>query len=107
MSYSISPDDEQTLQHAIQQSLQEAALQMQHPIDEQTTEQIYREASTLLSHLPHAPITRARLAGTLLVYQIQKTEREEVEWFKSQVQQCSDDEEVEGLIESIHRTDAL
>ena len=103
----VSPDDEQTLQRAIQQSLHAAALQMEHPVDEQTTEQIYHEASTLLSHLSHAPITRARLAGTLLVYQIQETERAEVEWFKSQVQQCLDDEEVEGLIESIHRTDAL
>ena len=107
MTNAFAPNDEEILQTSIQQSLQEIALQMENPIDERAAERLYREASDLLSHIPHAPITRARLAGTLLVYQVQNTEHEEVEWFKSQVQQCPDDEEVEGLIESIHRTDSL
>jgi hypothetical protein len=56
---------------------------------------------------PHHPLKSARVAGTLLVYQIEDTEPEEFKWFNTQVQQCLDSEEVEELIESIHRTDAL
>jgi hypothetical protein len=52
-------------------------------------------------------MTLARVAGTLLVYQIGDTEPEEIKWFNTQVKQCLDSEEVEELIESIHRTDAL
>jgi hypothetical protein len=51
-------------------------------------------------------LTLARVAGTLLVYDIQ-TATEELQWFKAQIEQCLDEEEVEELIESIHRTDAL
>ncbi len=54
-----------------------------------------------------SPLTLARVAGTLLVYQVQDTELEESQWFNNQVKQCLDEEEVEELIESIHRTDAL
>jgi len=107
MTDSFASEDEQ-LQMTIQQSLQDMALQIGHSINERTAKQIYQEAAELLSHISYAPITLARLAGTLLVYQVQQgLEPEEPEWFKSQVQQCSDDTDVEELIESLHRTDAL
>lgn len=95
------------IQLSIQQSLQEIASQMGQPLDEVAAERLYRDSSILLDRIPCEPLTLARVAGTLLVYQMQKTEPEEVDWFKSQVQQCSTDEEIEELIESIHRTDAL
>lgn len=102
------PSNADELQNLIGQSLQEIALQMQHPIDETTAAELYREAKELLSHLSVTPLTLARVAGTLLVYRVQKgIEAEEREWFKTQVQQCADEEEVEELIESLHRTDAL
>jgi hypothetical protein len=104
---SPSPNDEQQLQQSIEQSLQEIALQMEQPIDQQTAQQVYQSAANLLSHLVYAPITLARLAGTLLVYQLQEVESEEVEWFKSQVKQCPNDDEVEELIESLHRIDSI
>ena len=107
MSHSFASEDKQ-LQMTIQQSLQDIAVQMGHPINEMTAKQIYQEAVELLSHMSYAPITLARIAGTLLVYQVQEgIEPEEPQWFKTQVQQCSDDAEVEELIESLHRTDAL
>jgi hypothetical protein len=100
--------DTDELQNLIQQNLQEIALQMHHPIDEATAAELYRDATELLSHLSVAPLTLARVAGTLLVYRVQRgIEAEEKEWFVSQVQQCSDEEDVEELIESLHRTDAL
>lgn len=104
---SLFPDDEQQLQRSIQQSLQEIALQIGQPMNEQAVQQVYQSAVDLLSHVAYAPITLARLAGTLLVYQVQDTESEEVEWFTSQVKQCSTDDEIEELIESLHRIDSL
>ncbi|MBD1995017.1 hypothetical protein H6G00_00010 [Leptolyngbya sp. FACHB-541] len=104
---SPSPNDEQQLQQSIEQSLQEIALQMGQPIDSQVAQQVYQSAADLLSHLVYAPITLARLAGTLLVYQLQDVESQEVEWFKSQVKGCPNDDEVEELIESLHRIDSL
>lgn len=107
MTYPFTSEDEQ-LQITIQQSLQEMAEQMGHEINDRTARQLYQEAVELLSHISYAPITLARVAGTLLVYQVQRgVEPEELEWFKTQVQQCPDDAEVEELIESMHRTDAL
>lgn len=107
MSDSFTSEDDQ-LQMTIQQSLQEIAVQMGHSINDKTARQLYQEAIELLSHISYAPITLARVAGTLLVYQVQEgIEPEELEWFKAQVQQCSDDVEVEELIESMHRRDAL
>jgi hypothetical protein len=61
----------------------------------------------LLNEISYEPLTLARVAGILLVYQLQGAEPEEVEWFKSQIKQFSDVEEVEELIESVHRVDAL
>lgn len=107
MTHSFASDDKQ-LQMSIQQSLQDIAEQMGQPIDQRTARQLYQEAVELLSHISHAPITLARVAGTLLVYQVQGgMEPEEQQWFKTQVEQCSEDAEVEELIESLHRTDAL
>jgi hypothetical protein len=102
------PSDDDVLQTLIGQSLQEIALQMHHPINEATAVKLYNEATELVSHLNVTPLTVARVAGTLLVYQVQKgIEAEEQVWFKAQVQQCSEEEEVEELIESLHRTDGL
>ena len=104
---SLSPNDEQQLQRSIEQSLQEIASQMEQPVDKQVIRQVYQNAVDLLNHVAYAPITLARLAGTLLVYQLQNIELEEVEWFKSQVKECLSDEEIEELIESLHRVDSL
>ena len=52
-------------------------------------------------------MTLARVAATLLVYHVLDPNTEELQWFKNQIEQCLDEEEVEELIESIHRTDAL
>ncbi|HEY9643142.1 MAG TPA: hypothetical protein V6C57_21820 [Coleofasciculaceae cyanobacterium] len=95
------------LQRSIQQSLQDIAMQMGNPLDEVAAAGLYQEAHDLLSHISYEPLTLARVAGTLLVYQFQEAEVGELVWFRSQVQQCLNDEEVEELIESIHRTDAL
>lgn len=100
-----SPNDQ--LQIAIQQNLQDIAVQMGQPIDAEIAKQLYQEAIDLLNHVSYAPITLAHVAGTLLVYQLQNIEPEELEWFKSQVTQCPDSEEIEELIESLHRVDAL
>ncbi len=105
MTYSSASEDD--LQHSIEQSLQEMAAQIGQPISARRAEQLYQEAVELLSHVACAPITLARVAGTLLVYQMQNSEPEVLEWFRDQVQHCSDDEEVEELIESIHRIDTL
>jgi uncharacterized protein (DUF2252 family) len=99
--------NDDSLQQSIQQSLQDIAVQMGEPISEDTAAAVYQEAHTLLSHLAYEPITLARVAGTLLVYQLQNVAIEESDWLKSQVRECPDDEAVEELIESIHRTDAL
>lgn len=80
---------------------------MGQPMDQKAVQQVYQVAVDLLSHIAYAPITLARLAGTLLVYRLQDTQPEEMEWFKLQVKQCPTDDEVEELIESLHRIDAL
>ncbi|MCY7321702.1 MAG: hypothetical protein LH660_07845 [Phormidesmis sp. CAN_BIN36] len=103
MNQSLPPD----LQRSIQQSLQEIASQMGKSLDEVAAERLCRDAQDLLNHISYEPLTLARVAGALLVYRVQDTELEELEWFRSQVQQCPSDEEVEELIESIHRADAL
>jgi hypothetical protein len=107
MPNSFSNHEDLLLEASIQESLQAIAAQMGHPIDEEVAAQLYRDASDLLNHIAYAAITLARVSGTLLVYQLQASEQEELEWFRAQIQQCQDDEEVEELIESIHRVDAL
>lgn len=106
MSHSFPFEDDQ-LQISIQQSLQQIAEQMAHSITQETVEQLYHEAVDLLSHINYTALTLAHVAGTLLVYQVQDLEAEELTWFKAQVKQCPDEDEVEELIESMHRTDAL
>ena len=103
MNRSFPPE----LQCSIQKSLQESAAQMGQPLSNVVAEQLYQDAKDLLAHLSHEHLTLARVAGILLVYRVQDTEPEELEWFKAQVQQGSSDEELEELIESMHRVDAL
>jgi regulator of sirC expression with transglutaminase-like and TPR domain len=103
MDNTFSPD----IQQAIQNSLQEIAAQLGRSLNASATEQLYTDAAALLDHIPHEPLTLAHVAGTLLVFQVQGVETEELEWFRSQVQQCPSDEDVEELIESMHREDAL
>jgi hypothetical protein len=102
MSHTFASEDD-SLQIAIQQSLQAIAEQMGEPITSETAAQLYREAVDLLSHVDYAPITLARVAGTLLVYQLQKIEPEEVEWLKAQIQEATETEAIEELIESMSR----
>jgi hypothetical protein len=92
---------------SIQESLLQLSSQLGHPLDQPSVEQIYQQARDLLSHISPTPVTLARVAGTLLVYHIQDPEGEELRWFKAQIEQCLDEEEVEESIESLHRTDAL
>ena len=92
---------------SIQESLLQLSSQLGHPLDQPSVEQIYQHARDLLSHISPTPVTLARVAGTLLVYHIQDPEGEELKWFKAQIEQCLDEEEIEESIESLHRTDAL
>lgn len=99
------PDSD--LQQSIQQSLQAIAAQLGEPIDPAAAQQLYQEAVDLLDHLACTPLTLARLAGTLLVYRLQKGTAEELGWLQTQIQAATEVEAVEELIESMHRTDAL
>jgi hypothetical protein len=92
---------------AIQENLFQLSSQLGHSLDKASIEQIYQQARDLLSHISATPITLARIAGTLLVYYIQDPAEEELIWFKAQIAQCVNEEEVEELIESLHRTDTL
>lgn len=92
---------------SIQESLLQLSIQLGHPLDQSSVEQLYQSARDLLTHISPTPVTLARVAGTLLVYHIQDPEGDELKWFKAQIEQCSDEEEVEESIESLHRTDAL
>ena len=105
MTHFSAPDSE--LQFTIQDSLQAIAADLGQPIDEAEAQQLYQDALGLLDHIAWEPITLARLAGTLLVYQSREIEPEELTWFRSQVKQCQNDEEIEELIESLHRVDSL
>jgi hypothetical protein len=103
MINSLSTNEEPS----IQESLLQLSIQLEHPLDRSSVEQIYQNALDLLNHVSPAPVTLARVAATLLVYHVLDPNTEELQWFKTQVEQCLDEEEVEELIESIHRTDAL
>jgi hypothetical protein len=92
---------------SIQENLYQLSIQLGHPLDRETVEQLYQNARDLLSHIEPTPVTLARVAGVLLVYRVQNSEAEELRWFKDQIAQCRDDEEVEESIESLHRIDAL
>lgn len=107
MSNHLSPIEDPDFYSSIQENLKQLSAQLGSPLDEASIMEIYQNACDLLSHVSPSLLTLARVAGTLLVYQIEDTEPEEFKWFNTQVQQCLDSEEVEELIESIHRTDAL
>jgi hypothetical protein len=107
MTNSVFNDEDSSLQISIEESLQELSQQLGHPLNNGEVTKLYENTRDLLTHISPAPITIARVAGALLVYQVQQTEPEELKWFYTQIQQCRDDEEVEELIESIHRTDGL
>jgi hypothetical protein len=92
---------------SIQEHLYRLSIQLGHPLDPATVDRLYQSACDLLSHLAPTPMTLARVAGVLLVYRVQNSEAEEIQWFKDQIEQCRDDEEVEESIESLHRIDAL
>ncbi len=99
--------EDPSLQLSIQESLRHLSAELGHPLNQAAVENLYQRARDLLGHTSPAPVTLARVAGALLVYQVQETEAEELEWFNTQMKQCLDEEEVEELIESLHRTDAL
>jgi hypothetical protein len=92
---------------SIQESLLQLSIQLGHPLDRASVDKLYQSARDLLSHISPTSVTLARVAGTLLVYHIQDPQGEELMWFKAQIGQCVDEEEVEESIESLHRTDAL
>jgi hypothetical protein len=107
MNNPLSNGEDSDFHSSIQENLKQLSDQLGTPLDEASVMEIYQNACSLLSHVSPSPLTLARVAGTLLVYQIEDTEPEEIKWFNTQVKQCLDEEEVEELIESIHRTDAL
>jgi anthranilate phosphoribosyltransferase len=92
---------------SIQENLYQLSIQLEHPLDRVEIDKLYQDAKNLLSHIDPGQVTLARVAGVLLVYRIQDSEAEEIAWFKDQIEQCTDDEEVEEMIESLHRIDTL
>lgn len=107
MSNSLSYPEDPDFHSSIQENLKQLSAQLGSPLSELSVMEIYQNACDLLSHVSPSPLTLARVAGTLLVYRVTDTEPKEFEWFGTQIKQCLDEEEVEELIESIHRTDAL
>jgi hypothetical protein len=92
---------------SIQGSLLQLSTQLGQTLDQASIDRLCQTAEGLLRNVSPAPVTLARVAGTLLVYQIQDPNGEELQWFKDQIEQCADEEEVEEVIESIHRIDTL
>ena len=107
MNNPVSNGEDPDFHSSIHENLKQLSAQLGSPLDETSIMKIYQNASDLLSHISPSPLTLARVAGTLLVYQIEDTEPEEINWFNTQVKQCLDEEEVEELIESVYRTDGL
>ncbi|MBE9003100.1 hypothetical protein IQ274_34255 [Nostoc sp. LEGE 12447] len=107
MSNPLSHPEDPDFHSSIQENLKQLSAQLGSPLSELSVMEIYQNACDLLSYVSPSPLTLARVAGTLLVYRVMDTEPEEFEWFSTQVKQCLHEEEVEELIESIHRTDTL
>ncbi|MGJ5629913.1 hypothetical protein [Nostoc sp. CALU 1950] len=107
MSNPLSHPEDPGFHSSIQEDLKQLSAQLGSPLSELSVMEIYQNACDLLSHVSPSRLTLARVAGTLLVYRVTDTEPEEFEWFTTQMKQCLDEEEVEELIESIHRTDGL
>jgi hypothetical protein len=91
----------------IQDQLQQLSIQIGQPQDEFAIRKLYQNTEKLLSHLSVEPLTLARVAGILLVYEQPGTDPDEVKWFKNALENCQDAESIEELIDSISRPDAL
>ncbi|MEP0920058.1 hypothetical protein NC981_24980 [Leptolyngbya sp. DQ-M1] len=107
MSNSLNYSEDVETVQAVQQNLQQLALQLGQPHDVDAVQKLYETARGLVSHLSPDALTLARVAGVLLVYQLPDTDPGEVQWFKSELQNCSDVESIEDLIDSLSRPDAL
>jgi hypothetical protein len=92
---------------SVQESLVQLSVQLGQRLNRASVDLLYQKAEDLLRNVSPAPVTLARVAGTLLVYHLQDPEGEELQWFKAQIEQCLDEEEIEEVIESIHRIDTL
>jgi hypothetical protein len=92
---------------SVQESLVQLSAQLGQRLNRASVDLLYQKAEDLLRNVSPAPVTLARVAGTLLVYQIQDPDGEESQWFNDRIEQCLDEEEVEEVIESIHRIDTL
>lgn len=106
MAYFSDSNEAETAQ-AIQEHLQQMSIQLGHPLDADAIQQLYQLAEALVGHLAPDPLTTARVAGILLVYQISDADPEEAKWFKTELRNCQDEESIEELIDSISRPDAL
>jgi hypothetical protein len=92
---------------SVQERLVQLSAQLGQSLNRASVDLLCQTAEDLLRNVSPAPVTLARVAGTLLVYHLQDPEGEELQWFKAQIEQCLDEEEVEEVIESIHRIDTL
>jgi hypothetical protein len=77
------------------------------PKDTAAIAQLCTEAQTLVQDIAADELTLARVMDVLRVYQLPGTDPDEVQWFKTALQECQDSESVEELIDSISRPDAL
>lgn len=107
MSSSFDSAEDAELVQAVQESLQQMSIELEHPQDAEAIQQLYQKAQELLSHLSPDPLTVARVTGVLLVYQLPRADPEEVTWFESELQNALDLESIEELVDSIFRPDAL
>ncbi len=107
MSDSFDSAEDAELVQAVQESLQQMSIELEHPQDVEAIQQLYQKAQGLLSHLSPDPLTVARVTGVLLVYQLPGTDPDEVQWFESELQNAPDLESIEELVDSIFRPDAL
>lgn len=107
MSDLPNPNEDTDFIRAVQANLQEVALQLGQQQDAAAIASLYQTAGLLVSHLSPDPLTVARVAGVLLVYQLPDTDPNEVKWFENELKNCSDVESIEELIDSLSRLDAL
>lgn len=91
----------------IQSHLRQLWKQLGQSSNESTIAQVHQSAQEFLSHLDPDPLTLARVAGVLLVYQLPDADPNEATWFKHELSNCEDSESVEELIDSLSRPDAL
>ena len=107
MAHSLDDDENSEVSQEIQENLQQISVQLGQPQDADQIAQLYQSAQVLLDHIASDPLTLARVAGVLLVYQLSDTDPDEAKWFKAELRDCQDEESVEELIDSISRPDAL